>query len=389
MDEIRYLSILGSTGSVGRQSLDIIGLFPKRFKVIALGAGKNLSLLQAQIKKFQPQLVCVMNKELANRLSLNLPKDRHPKIVYGQDGYEEIATLPKVDMVVSAMVGISGLRPTLAAIEAGKTVILANKESLVAGGALIVGALKRENQILPIDSEHSAIFQLLHNQKRAHLKRIILTASGGPFWNLKKEELSKVTPEMTLKHPNWSMGEKISVDSATLMNKGLEVIEAKWLFDVPLSKIDIAIHPQSIVHSLIELADGTIMAHLGVPDMHLPIAFALNYPERFPINISPLDLFSQPLTFFPPDFERFPCLHLALEAARIGGTMPAVLSAADEVAIKAFLNGKIEFTDIPKLIASVMERHETVASISLETILAVDKWARDEAEKWIRRHMGV
>lgn len=389
VDRVKYLSVLGSTGSVGRQSLDTISLFPERFKIIALAAGKNLSLLKTQIKKFHPQLVCVMNKELARALSLNLSKNNALRIVYGESGYEEVATFPEVDMVISAMVGISGLRPTLAAIQAGKTVVLANKESLVAGGALIISALRRKNQILPIDSEHSAIFQLLHNQKKTHLKRIILTASGGPFWSLPQEKLGKVTPEMALKHPRWSMGVRISVDSATLMNKGLEAIEAKWLFDVPLSQIDILIHPQSIVHSLIELTDGAIMAHFGVPDMHLPIAFALNYPERLPINISPLNLFSQPLTFFPPDFKKFPCLHLALEAAKIGGTMPTVLNAADEIAIEAFLKRKIRFTDIPKVINVVMDRHNSIDAVSLEAVLTADQWARNEAKRWIERHLEV
>ncbi len=358
-------------------------LFPERFKITALAAGKNLSLLKTQIEKFHPQLVCVMNKELATVLNLNLSKNNALRIVYGESGYEEVAVHPEVDMVVSAMVGISGLRPTLAATQAGKTIVLANKESLVAGGTLIISALKRKNQILPIDSEHSAIFQLLCNQKKANLKRIILTASGGPFWNLPQGKLSEVTPEMALRHPRWSMGMKISIDSATLMNKGLEAIEAKWLFDVPLSQIDIVIHPQSIVHSAIELTDGAIVAHLGVPDMRFPIAFALNYPERLPINISPLNLFSQPLTFFPPNFEKFPCLHLALEAAKIGGTMPIVLNAADEIAIEAFLKRNIRFTDIPKVINTVMDMHEPIDPISLETVLDVDKWARNEAKQWI------
>jgi len=312
---MKSLVILGSTGSIGRQTLEVVSSFPKRFKIVGLAAGKNIKLLKKQIEKFKPQVVCVINKDCARVLKASIFSN--VKILWGNKGYEEIASYPDVDLVVSAMVGISGLRPTLAALKAKKVVALANKEALVAGGNLIKKSIRFENQLLPIDSEHSAIFQLLLERDKNVLKRIILTASGGPFWEKDINFLKEVTPKEATHHPRWSMGAKISVDSATLMNKGLEVIEAMWLFDVGLEKIDIIIHPQSIVHSLVEFKDGVIFAQLSQPDMRLPISFAINFPERLPLTLSPLDLKGLTLSFFPPDFERFPCLKLALKAAEV------------------------------------------------------------------------
>ncbi len=374
---MKYLSILGSTGSIGRQTLEVVSQFPERFKVLGLGAGKNVSLLKEQILTFKPKWVCMLDKERAEGLKKILPKGIKTEILYGEEGYVELATRPEVSLVVSAMLGISGLKPTLAAIKAEKTVALANKEALVTGGNLIKKAIKREDQLLPVDSEHSAIFQLLSGRKREEVKHIILTASGGPFWE-RKVDLSRITPQEAIQHPRWSMGAKISVDSATLMNKGLEVIEAMWLFDLGLERIKILIHPQSLVHSLVEFKDGTIFAHLSQPDMKLPIAFALNYPERLELSLPPLNLWEHNLSFFPPDFERFPCLKLALKAAKIGGSMPVVLNAANEVAVESFLGGKIGFTDIPRLIEAVMQMHKPIKDLRLETIFAIDNWARKE-----------
>lgn len=383
---MKYLTILGSTGSIGRQTLEVVASFPEKFKVIALGAGKNIGLLKKQILQFRPKVVCVLDREKAEALKSSLPATLSLQILYGPEGYSEIAAHPEVTLVVSAMVGISGLKPTLAALKAGKTVALANKETLVAGGPIVKEAIQRKNQLLPVDSEHSAIFQLLQGKDRNHLKHIILTASGGPFWNTAPSCLSSITPEQAVKHPRWSMGAKISVDSATLMNKGLEVIEAMWLFDLSLDKIRILIHPQSIIHSLVEFIDGVIFAHLSQPDMRLPIAFALQYPERTALPIKPLNLCEQPLSFYPPDLNRFPCLRLALEAAKMGGSVPVVLNAANEVAVEAFLMKQIEFMAIPALIEKVLQLHQPVTNVDIDTIFWLDNWARKQAREWIKKH---
>ena len=383
---MKYLSILGSTGSIGKQTLEVVNHFKDRFKVVALGAGQNVSLLKQQIIKFKPEIACVLDKKNAQILKEGLTALNNLKILYGPEGYEICASYPKADIVLVAMLGISGLRPTLAALEANKTVALANKEALVTGGSLIKKAIKKKNQILPVDSEHSAIFQLLCEENKNYLKRIILTASGGPFWETDPSDLSNVTPEQAIKHPRWAMGAKISVDSATLMNKGLEIIEAMWLFEVGLDKIKILIHPQSIVHSLIELEDGVMLAHLGPTDMRLPIAYALNYPQRMSLPIQPLDLTKTPLTFFPPDFKKFPCLNLAFESAKIGGSMPVVLNAANEVAIKAFLKKQIKFTDIPLLIENIMKLHTPTKEMDLETVFIIDEQTREKAKEWIKKY---
>ncbi|MDL1969722.1 MAG: 1-deoxy-D-xylulose-5-phosphate reductoisomerase [Candidatus Desulfofervidaceae bacterium] len=381
---MKYLTILGSTGSIGRQTLEVIAQFPEEFKVIGLGAGKNIGLLKKQIMQFKPKVVCVLDRERAEALKGALPSTLPLQILYSPEGYSEIAVHPEVTLVVSAMVGISGLRPTLAALKAGKTVALANKETLVAGGAIVKEAIQRKNQLLPVDSEHSAIFQLLLGQNRNHLKNIILTASGGPFWNADPSCLASITPEQAVKHPRWSMGAKISVDSATLMNKGLEVIEAMWLFELSLDKIRILIHPQSVVHSLIEFVDGVIFAHLSQPDMRLPITFALQYPKRTVLPIKPLNLCEQPLSFYPPDLNRFPCLRLALEAAKIGGSAPVVLNAANEVAVEAFLAREIGFMAIPNLLEKILQLHQPVTNMDIETIFELDTWARKQAREWIK-----
>jgi len=380
----KVLSILGCTGSIGVNTLEVVQQFQDRFRVAALAAGRNISLLREQVERFRPRLVAVLDEELANELGRSFEAGRSkPEIVFGEEGYEQVATLPEVDMVVSSMVGAAGLLPTIAAIKAGKHLGLANKETLVIAGEIVMDlAIQNGIRILPVDSEHSAIFQSLQGNHRSTLRRILLTASGGPFFQKSREELAAVTPQAALQHPNWSMGQKITIDSATLMNKGLEVIEARWLFGVPTEHIDVHIHPESIVHSMVEYIDGSVIAQLGIPDMKIPIAYALAYPERLPVQNPPLDLFRlQKLSFYPPDTEKFPCLRLAYEACTRGSTMPAVLNAANEVAVKAFLEEKIGFLDISRVIETVMERHQTTNKLSLDAIVAADGWARQEAEQ--------
>ncbi|MGC9965954.1 MAG: 1-deoxy-D-xylulose-5-phosphate reductoisomerase [Syntrophobacteraceae bacterium] len=383
----KKISILGSTGSIGRSTLEVIRQFPDRFEVVALGAGSNAALLCEQIVEFSPRLVSVMDPQVALSLQnlLEAKSGRLPEIFYGEYGHCKVASFPESDMLVSAMVGAAGLLPTLAAIEAGKNIALANKETLVAAGEIVMGAAARKNvKILPVDSEHSAIFQALEGNHREALARVLLTASGGPFFNMPRSELETVSPEAALCHPNWSMGRKITIDSATLMNKGLEVIEAHWLFGVAVDRISVHVHPESIVHSMVEYVDGSVIAQMGLPDMKIPIAYALGYPERLPVASPRLDLFRlQKLTFYPPDEEKFPCLSLAFEACRIGSTMPAVLNAANEIAVHAFLKKSIAFYDIPRVIQQVMASHTPSAKPDLRAILQADAWARQEAEKII------
>jgi 1-deoxy-D-xylulose-5-phosphate reductoisomerase len=383
----KKLSIIGSTGSIGRSTLEVVRQFPDRFEVVALGAGSNAELLSEQIAEFSPRLVSVKDAEVAARLETLLvgKSDRFPEILYGPDGYCRAAACPESDMLVSAMVGAAGLLPTLAAIGAGKNIALANKETLVAAGEIVTEAAAANNvKILPVDSEHSAIFQALEGNHREALCKVLLTASGGPFFNKSKRELQTVTPEAALCHPNWSMGPKITVDSATLMNKGLEVIEAHWLFDVPVERISVHIHPESIVHSMVEYVDGSVIAQMGIPDMRIPIAYALAYPERLPISCPRLDLFRlQKLSFYPPDEEKFPCLRLAFDACRRGSTMPAVLNAANEVAVYSFLKKIIGFYDIPDVIEKVMASHQPCKKPDLNAILQADAWARRETSKII------
>lgn len=362
--------------------------FEDQFRVIGLVAGKNVQLLREQILYFKPQAVSLASeKEVRQLISGGFPG--FPlKVLWGPEGHEAIATLEGADMVVSAMVGAIGLPPTLAAIKAGKTVALANKEPLVMAGALMVAEARRHGvTILPIDSEHSAIFQVLQGQQREALRRIILTASGGPFWNCSPEEMTRITDRQALNHPRWKMGPKISIDSATLMNKGLEVMEAQWLFGVSLDQVDVIIHPQSIIHSMVEYQDGSILAQMGNPDMMIPIAYALSYPQRLPLNQAPLDLINlSGLRFYPPDLKRFPCLRLALEAGRAGGSLPVVLNAANEVAVASFLKGALGYQGIPSVIEDTMERHDHLIPAGLEEILAVDNWARRQADSWIAKY---
>ena len=366
---VKRVAVLGSTGSIGRQTLEVIDALPGHFSVIGLAGGRNTTLLAEQIAKFQPRFV--FHQET---------KTPPPTTEYEFLPMEEIARHPEIDLVVVATSGKWGLKPTLAAVRAGKQVALSNKESLVMAGGIITAEAKSNSaQIIPVDSEHSAIWQCLEGET-GKVSKIILTASGGPFLHYSKAKLAKVTPEQALQHPSWQMGNKVTIDSATLMNKGLEAIEARWLFDMHLDSINVLIHPQSIVHSMVEFADGSIKAQLGQPDMRLPIQYALSYPERLTNPHLPrLDWENMPeLTFEPPDFGAFPCLRIAIEAGKQGGTYPAVLCGADEIAVQQFLAGKIKFTDIAKLVEQTLDEHKAVSNPSLEEIIAADDWARDK-----------
>jgi 1-deoxy-D-xylulose-5-phosphate reductoisomerase len=368
---VKRLAILGSTGSIGRQTLEVVRALPQRFQVVALTGGRNLTLLKAQVREFKPKLISTESGAKGERM----PGASHLSM-------EEIAAHPDVELVVIATAGKAGLGPTLAAIRAGKTVALANKEVLVMAGEIVAAEAKRRGvEILPIDSEHSAIWQCLRGEQRNDIARLILTASGGPFRSRTIKQLAEVTPEEALRHPTWQMGTKVTIDSATLMNKGMEIIEAHWLFGVPLDRIEVVIHHQSIIHSLVEFVDGSTKAQLSFPDMRLPIQYALTYPERwegaFRSKVDYARIGS--LNFEAVDLTRFPCLRIAREAAVKGGTYPAVLCAADEVAVELFLTKKIGFTGIADLVARTLERHNGVSQPSLEDIMAADAWARDAA----------
>jgi 1-deoxy-D-xylulose-5-phosphate reductoisomerase len=382
---MKRIAILGSTGSIGCNTLRVVEALSGQFAVAALGAGSNVELLAEQIVRHRPDVVSVTNEENAERLLFEL-KQRglaaKPKIGVGIDGLIDVATCSGVEIVIGALVGALGLLPTYRALELGRRVALANKETLVVAGELMTRVAEKSGaELLPVDSEHNALHQCLTGAKRSELKRLILTASGGPFRSSGKEFIESATPAQALKHPTWQMGAKITIDSATLMNKGLEVIEAHWLFDCTADEIDIVIHPQSVVHSMIELVDGSIIAQLGMTDMRHAIQYALTYPERYPTNLPRLDLAALgKLEFFAPDTEKFPCLALAYDALRKGGTMPAVLNAANEVAVAAFLNGKIKFGEIPRLIHGACEAHTPQPATSLETVLTADKWTRE----WVR-----
>jgi 1-deoxy-D-xylulose-5-phosphate reductoisomerase len=382
----KKITILGSTGSIGRNVLKIAAGFPEHFSVVALTAGRNIELLRQQIEAFSPRLVSVAEEEGAAELKTLLPSGCRTEIIWGQAGNEQVASLQEADMVVSAIVGAAGLLPTLAAIRSGKDIALANKETLVMAGRLIMEeVLKHQVRLLPIDSEHSAIAQALEAGRREDVARIILTASGGPFLHLDQEGLWKVTPDQALHHPNWDMGRKISIDSATLMNKGLEVIEAHWLFDVDLDRIEVLVHPQSIVHSLVEFVDGSVVAQLGIPDMRVPISYALSYPERLETGLSRLNLAEcSNLSFLKPDISRFPALQTAYEACRAGGCLPAVLNAANEVAVAAFLAGKLKFPEIAKVVAETMARLDYMEDTDIDTILKADHLARIESAEVLR-----
>ena len=361
-------------------------MFPERFEVKALAAKRNVSLLSEQIERFRPEIAVVYDAPSAAELQNRIPPDTGVEVLYGDDGYKTAAAYQSVDMVVASFVGASGLMPTLAAIEAGKNIALANKETLVMAGEIVVKmAAKKGVRILPIDSEHSAIFQCISGNRREDLDKIFLTASGGPFLNLPGNEFGSITPEAALNHPTWQMGKKISVDSATLMNKGLEVIEAKCLFGVSQEMIEVVIHPQSVIHSMVSFIDGTVMAQLGIPDMKGAIAYALSYPDRLRLEHPVPDFVSiGAFTFEAPDLENFPCLALAHQACETDGTLPAVLNAANEVAVEAFLGKQISFLKIPEVIRKTMDRHTVIANPTLEDILRADRWARKEAHTLIQ-----
>ncbi len=386
---MKNITILGSTGSIGVNALKVIRANPDKYQCIGLTAGRNIALLRRQIEDFQPKAVCVLDKKLASELKDQVTDGFNPEVFYGTDGFIHLATLDEVDTVISAMTGAAGLLPTYEAVKKGKDIALANKETIVMAGALIMTEAEEQGvSILPVDSEHSAIFQSLQGHPREDIRRVILTASGGPFRDLPLDEMGKVTPAQALNHPNWDMGEKVTIDSATLMNKGLEAIEARWFFNLNMDQISILIHPQSVVHSMVEYKDGSIIAQLGIPDMIIPISYALSYPRHVENSLPPLELDQVGmLTFEKPDLERFRCLGLALKAAGIGGSMPAVLNGANEIAVEAFLGGRIGFPDIPHIIEKTMEAHQQHAVDSLETVLASDRWARDKAREVLAKWM--
>jgi 1-deoxy-D-xylulose-5-phosphate reductoisomerase len=376
---MKRLAILGSTGSIGTRTLDVAAAHPDRFRVVALAARGSLELLEAQARRFAPQLVALADPAAARELARRLG-DLPIEVVGGVDGLCRAAVEAESDIVVSAVVGAAGLLPTMAAIQAGKVVALANKESLVMAGELVTAAaVKYGARIVPVDSEHSAIFQCLADGGVSRVRRLILTASGGPFRTLPRAAFAAITPEDALRHPTWSMGQKISIDSATLANKGLEVIEAHWLFGLPVEQVDVIVHPQSIVHSLVEYVDGSILAQLGVPDMRLPIQYALTYPERCDGPIPRLALEAVgALTFEAVDREKFPCLDLACAAARAGGSTPAALNAANEVAVQRFLDRRIRFDEIPEVIRGALEAHPRRTLSCMEDVLEVDREIRME-----------
>lgn len=374
---MKGLSILGSTGSIGLSTLEVLRKSPELFKVVSLSAGSNTGLLAEQAEEFKPSFVSVKSEEDA----IELAKKLDCEVGFGTEGACRAAAFDGVELSVSAISGAAGLVPTLSAIRAGKDIALANKEVLVMAGEIVMGEAKeRDVKIFPIDSEHSAVYQSLAGHRAEDVKRIILTASGGPFLGFSVTELQEVTPAQALAHPNWDMGKKVSVDSSTLLNKGLEVIEARWLFDIAPEKISVLIHPQSIVHSMVEYIDGSIIAQMGAPDMKGPIAYALSYPKRIAGSTVCVDLTAKSLEFEEPDMERFPCLTLAFKALSAGGTMPAVLNGADEVAVEAFLEGRLPYTGIYEIINSVMNSHSVIEVPTLDDVLAADTWARSEGE---------
>jgi len=380
---MKKLAILGSTGSIGVKALRVVQENPEKYRCIALAAGRNIEILSQQIKDFRPMAVAVLDESLAWKLKDQFARSKMPEVFFGTEGYVHLATLDEVDTIISAMTGAAGFLPTYEAIKAGKHIALANKETMVMAGPLVMAeAEKQDISILPIDSEHSAILQSLQGHPRGDLRRVILTGSGGPFKDLSLEEMSTVTPAQALKHPKWDMGPKISIDSATMMNKGLEAIEAKWLFNLHMDQISILIQPQSIVHSMVEYSDGSIIAQLGIPDMIIPISYALSFPHHAGNGLPPLELEQiGALNFEKPDMKRFRCLELALKAGEFGGSMPAVLNGANEIAVESFLEGKIRFLDIPDLIEKTMEAHQPHPIDGVEMVMAADKWARDTAGK--------
>ncbi len=382
---MKRITILGSTGSVGRNALEIISNHRDQFKVVALTAGKNIGLIEEQIQSFSPEVVAVADEAAARDLRSRMQKHA-PSILSGHDGVTEVAGYRGSEFVLSAIVGAAGLIPTISAIQAGKTIGLANKEALVMAGRIVTDEAKKSGvRIFPVDSEHSAVFQCIEGHRNSEIRRIILTASGGPFAGKDISEMNDMKPEDALRHPNWQMGKKITIDSATLMNKGFEMIEAHYLFNVPPERIDVLVHPQSIVHSMVEFLDRSYIAQLSLPDMKGPIAYALSYPERLDNVMQGLDLDGiESLVFKKPDNKSFPCLSYAYRAMELRGTMPSVLNAANEIAVEAFLKGMIRFTEIPFVIRETMEKHEVLPDTELTVILEADRWARGKAEEIIK-----
>ncbi len=371
---MKNLVILGSTGSIGTQTLDIVREHKNEYKVTALAAGSNVRLIEEQIREFKPETAVLYVEDAAKELKIKAG-DTGCTILSGMDGLMQAASMPEADIVVGAMVGMIGIRPTLAAIRAGKDIALANKETLVCAGHIIMSEAKKAGvRILPVDSEHSAIFQSLRAGSHEEIEKLLLTASGGPFFGKTKDEIKNMTAKEALKHPNWDMGPKVTIDSASLVNKGLEVMEARWLFDVPVSRIEIVVHPQSIIHSMVQFKDGAVIAQMGIPDMHLPIQYALSCPERLSLNAERTDFFKlRELTFFEPDMETFRGLRLALKAADMGGLAPTVFNAANEAAVRLFLEGKIGFFDIYDLIEKAMDEHDTAEDPTIEDILRIEE----------------
>jgi 1-deoxy-D-xylulose-5-phosphate reductoisomerase len=391
MSKIQNITVLGSTGTIGVNTLDVIARHPQRYRAFALTAHSRVEPLLEQCRRFEPTYAVLGNADDAEVLRKHLTREGlATEVLSGAEALEQVASMPEVDAVMAAIVGAAGLRPSIAAARAGKRVLLANKETLVMSGKLFMDAVHESSAVLlPIDSEHNAIFQVMpptigQGLERAGVSKILLTASGGPFRKLAMDELAHVTIDQALNHPNWVMGPKITIDSATLMNKGLEVIEAHWLFDASPEQIEVVIHPQSVIHSMVEYIDGSVLAQLGNPDMRTPIAYALAYPERIPSGVGPLDLFKVArLDFEAPDTIRFPCLRLAFEALRRGDTAPAILNAANEVAVQAFLAGKIAFMDIPRMIEDTLSTMAISEAATLEDLIAIDQAARCMAETWV------
>ncbi len=384
---MKRLIVLGSTGSLGVQVLEIVKEFPEEFEMIGLSAGRNVALLAEQIKIFRPRIVSIKDYESALILK-EAVRGLSVEVVWGEKGLCEVASHPDGDIVISAIAGKEGLLPTYAAVKKGRRIALANKEVLVMAGRIIREEAQRSRSIIiPVDSEHSAIFQVLLGQRKEDVKRLILTASGGPFLNYPMEKLSEVTPEQALCHPKWRMGKKISIDSASLMNKVLEIIEARWLFDIPSTKIEVKIHPESIVHSMVEFRDGSVLAQMGITDMRIPISYALSFPSRLDIKLPSLELEKcSPLTFIAPDERRFPSLRLAYYALERENSLPVVLNAADEVAVDAFLKGRIRFTDIPVITERAMEEYRGGDLFTIEEVLEVDRWTRMKVEEFLRKN---
>ena len=384
---MKKISILGSTGSIGTQALDVIAHNQDKFKVTALSCAKSLPLLCRQIEEFSPEAVAVKDETDAKELA---DKYKDLEVFWGAEGLKTIASMESCDMVLNSLMGMKGLEPTMAAIESGKDIAFANKETLVAGGQLVMDAVKKHGvAMLPVDSEHSAIFQSLQGNQDNEIRRILLTASGGPFRGYSLEQLEQVSLKQALNHPNWSMGSKITIDSATMMNKGLEVIEARWLFDVPLEKIQVVVHPQSILHSAVEYMDSSVIGQMGNPDMRIPIAYAFSYPERMDLSdvTQPLDLFSlkEGMSFYPADRSVFKTIDLAYEACREGGSCPVVLNGANEVLVDLSLHGKIRFIDIQNFLIQMMEAHQTKRNLDLETILEEDMRGREDVRKLVEK----